>query len=462
MSLSQLSLPARSELKGLMISFGFFMYLLIAILFIGRGGLGILIEFPFVLLLILPYLVLSLYSPVAGLSIFVIYTLSGLKGISPSYGDFLSLSILMEMSVLISLILRIFSQKRLPRLSDRLSKLLLLFIGLYFMSLILRGGGETEGGTTYKSFILMLLIYAFIVFFVDTIPRYISFLRSFIVLSYLLFFISVMQVISFGIDPLRYRTLAESSYFGSSVDVNGLTALILMMMPLVYYLAGNDKSRFWKTAALFCFPLMLVNVILLFSRNGFVSLVVVLFLLLYKGKMNLKTIGILMVVVLIFTMVPGYYWSRMSTIPSLQVASGLRMKLTYIQDAVVVIAANPIFGVGVGRSELSVHNTIVQVGKDLGIPAMALFLFLIYSFYRKMQALGTYPLPEQEPDLKKLSWVFIVSLVAYLFGGLSISIPLFIPFIVLVALASIVIRIVESRDSGDTESVSVSPQILSV
>jgi len=420
--------------KRILLEFGYFLYFFILNFIIIKESFNALIKFPLVLILIIPYFLLTLINPVAGISVFIVYHLIGLKALSPSYGTFLSLSILAELCLVASLFIKIISTRKFPSLKDSQSILLFLFIASYLISSFFRGNlFNVEGGGILKGLILMLFIYILIVYFINSRHRLLLFFRSFILLGLIWFAISIIHILKHEIGPIYLRTGIDTGYFGTVLGLNILSTSILMILPIIYYQLSHEKIVFWKVLSFICFPLVIFTVMLTFSRNGFICLVIVLFLIFNKGKISFKTWSLVLIVVLMFIMVPSFYWSRMATITSLRIESGLRMKIGYFLEGINIIRTHPVIGVGYGNS-FTIHNTILQVGADLGLPVLLLFLSIIFIALKDLKMIGLSLSKDKLYDLSELPWMLIISLIAYIIGGLTISIPLFLPFIIILAI----------------------------
>lgn len=419
--------------KKTIVEINYVIYFLILNYVVIKSSFNALIEFPTVLLLVIPFFLLSLKNPVAGISVFLIYQLTGLKRLSPTYG-FLSLSILGEICILASFIIAIIITKRTPNLKDRLSLLVFSLVGAYTISGFFRGHlFSGAGGGMIKGLILKVLIFVLLIYFLDSYSNFLTLFRSFILLGFIWAAISFTQFILYGLEPLYMRTASDSVFFDGTGGPNNLTASILMIIPIVYYQVLSEKNGFWRALAIVCLPLMILNVMLLFSRNGFICLSVLLFLIVTKGRLSSKTWFLLLCVIIFFALVPSTYWNRISTVTSMQVESGLRMKIGYIQQGLNTLLRNPLFGVGRGNF-FTVHNTILQVGIDLGILLIGVFLSIIYTALKSMRQLErTFEKSVHRREIATLSWMLFLSMVAYIISGLSISIQLFLPLFIVLA-----------------------------
>ena len=410
------------------------LYFMVLSALIFSGGLGSLIRFPSVLLLIIPFLLLTLRSPVAGLAVFTLYHLTQLKSLAPSYGEFLSLSILAEMCLFIALASRFFLTRSWPGFKGALPTLVSLYLGIYIAVAIWRSSPSPgEEGGPLKQFILLLFLFVCFIVFVDSWEKLLPMLRSLLLLSLFWFGAAAFHVLRFGAEALYLRTSIEQGYLERLIDVNALAVSVLMIMPLIYFLLFLPQSGLWRFLAAAGLLLSVFTVILTFSRNGFVGLSVVLVLLFYERKRSPQILALLLIIILIILIVPGSYWTRITTITSLEAQSGLRLKLSHVARGVAVIVSHPILGLGLGRLGYSVHNTALQVAVEAGLPALFVFLGILYYAFMELKRAQRF-LSENAPEMSRLPRMLLISLIAFLIGGLTISIHHLFLFIVILGL----------------------------
>jgi O-antigen ligase len=96
-------------------------------------------------------------------------------------------------------------------------------------------------------------------------------------------------------------------------------------------------------------------------------------------------------VVMFFALAPGSYGSRLSTIFNIggDLTGSASQRNQVLKRSILVTLRYPLFGVGLGNfhyksfQELGTHNAYTQVGSEMGIPAMILYImFLVYPYKR--------------------------------------------------------------------------------
>jgi O-antigen ligase len=192
----------------------------------------------------------------------------------------------------------------------------------------------------------------------------------------------------------------------STYDPNDLAFVMVCALPIAVALfpIARGLLRFALPAVV---VLALMTIIMTQSRGGFVSLLVVGPLLLVKipSRNPFLKVGIVVAGVLVFALfAPTSYWDRISTIwgsedrPKLSdqyLEGGLATaRLEVWKTGFRFMLENPIAGVGIGSFQFAEgmthkggpwfapHNSFLQMGAELGVAGLALFLFILYRAVR--------------------------------------------------------------------------------
>jgi len=175
---------------------------------------------------------------------------------------------------------------------------------------------------------------------------------------------------------------------------NDLALHLVTMVPIAVGLAMAKAGMLRKFVYIGAACLMVAAIVVTFSRGGFLGLVAVSFFLVLKlgRKQRFPTMaGFFLAVVLFFALAPGGYGSRLSTIFNISgdlTGSGSQRNQV-LKRSILVTLRYPLFGVGLGNfhyksfQELGTHNAYTQVGSEMGIPAMIMYImFLVYPYKR--------------------------------------------------------------------------------
>lgn len=234
-----------------------------------------------------------------------------------------------------------------------------------------------------------------------------------IYLYLLIFFIALLHAIRSEMDMKFVLGTALASFFimtffavsgheggrisaTSTYDANDFASLLVCAIPLIFYLAQTQKalSKFLS----YCFlGMALIAVIYTGSRGGFVGLAVVLLVIFLKERRHmLRTLFLVTVVAIIgFNFADHEYLDRIRSIADPNDynyhAEGGRLETW--KRGLGFMLDNPLLGVGIGQYSTAdglsaggregwkwstAHNSYIQIGAELGIGGLLLFLGLLF------------------------------------------------------------------------------------
>ena len=181
--------------------------------------------------------------------------------------------------------------------------------------------------------------------------------------------------------------------FGNS---NDLALHLVTMVPLAIGFAFATKRTLRRLLYIACAALFVGAIVVTFSRGGFLGLFVASLVLVRKiGRKNktLSTGALVAALLLLLTLAPATYSSRLGTIfSSASDATGSSSQRTEIlKRSIWVTLRYPLFGVGVGNfhyksvQELVTHNAYTQVSAEMGIPALVVYIMLMVYPLRRLR-----------------------------------------------------------------------------
>jgi putative inorganic carbon (hco3(-)) transporter len=255
-----------------------------------------------------------------------------------------------------------------------------------------------EAWTTFNDLLIKaLLIFIVIVNVVRTKRRlYLLILLSMVVSLYLSFYaIQDYRAGNFGLGNLDNSTLRIMGRInGLFNNPNDLALHLITIAPIAVGLAFAKQGLLRKFVYIGSALLMVGAIIITFSRGGFLALVAVSFFLMRKlgrNQRGMATAGFVLAMVIFFAVAPGNYGSRLSTIFDIgsDITGSASQRNEILKRSIWVTLRYPLFGVGLGNfhyksfQELGTHNAYTQVGSEMGIPAMVIYImFLIYPYKR--------------------------------------------------------------------------------
>ncbi len=234
----------------------------------------------------------------------------------------------------------------------------------------------------------------------------------------------------------------------ATYDSNDIAFVMVCGFPLgaMWFLRGRGPGRY--VAGLIA-ALAVVAVLLTRSRGGLVGLCIVMGLLLVRASSRQRlsaAVVVLACVLILGAFGSSGYWDRMATIwgggdrPTTASdgydASGVwGARWPVWQAALQLILEHPIIGVGPGVFEVAeglshggagkwstAQNAFLQIGAELGIPGLALFVFLLYRAVKNCRRVTR--LARQRPELAMEAWLarsVELSLYGFIVAGFSLS-----------------------------------------
>ncbi|MBI2862261.1 MAG: O-antigen ligase family protein [Chloroflexi bacterium] len=216
-----------------------------------------------------------------------------------------------------------------------------------------------------------------------------------------------------GTDILRATgTAVDPNVLGAMLAVAGLVALTQFLAPKPVF------SRGTLTAAS---GLILVALLLTFSRSSWLGLISGLFFIAAVRDRRLWILFVLIGAALAFQLIPGterYVGHLISGLLAQDKAAAMR--LGEYKDALLVISQNPWFGVGFGEAPsksvyVGVSSIYLQMAEYIGLVGLAAFLAIIAQLFgRLLASLKTVG----DPELRALILSFGTAVAGVLVIGL--------------------------------------------
>jgi O-antigen ligase len=218
-------------------------------------------------------------------------------------------------------------------------------------------------------------------------------------------------------DLVRERV---QGYVGAlTSNPNDVALTLNIIIPLAVGLALASPRRGQRIALAAAIALGAAGVVVTFSRAGFIFLTATL--LLYLGRLKKGRTGIVLLLLLLVVLMLNVdgFMARIGTIGDVKSESSARERWETTGKAIDLIVRHPLLGVGIGQSMIAlnevggprwrhIHNVYLEIAADLGIPALLVYLMLLY---RAIRSVGE----------AKRAWSARGSDLHYLAQGLEIS-----------------------------------------
>jgi len=255
---------------------------------------------------------------------------------------------------------------------------------------------QTSIDTLSDSFFKVVTIFVLMLNLIDTRARLRSFMK-------LLIFCGVFVAASAVLNYFRGATALNNSgelvriagygTFFSNPNELAMTVNLIMPFAVVFGLTSRGIKRlaFFLMAALLAFA-----VVVSFSRGGFLGLVAIGGVLMWKagrGKRLVTILAGLLIAGAFVVSMPSGYGDRIFTIlhNSEDKTNSAQERQQLLARGLDVIVHHPIIGVGVGNygiysiRQLVAHNSYIEVAAELGLAGFAAYLVLIFAPLRKLK-----------------------------------------------------------------------------
>ena len=213
------------------------------------------------------------------------------------------------------------------------------------------------------------------------------------------------------------------SFFGGNFLGGFYLIILLLLISLLIYYKDSPAKR---VLIGFMISFIIFNLITSFNRATFISVVVsILFFAFIKNKKVFATI--LTCSVILFSVYPKLIQS-ITNIYSLAQYEGVPTRIPIAMDALNIMIKHPVFGIGFDRygphSHIwplllgeklggytgSAHNDYLQMGVNLGIVGLGLFIWFLWSIWRETFSLYRFT---QSRFFKSITSAFLAIIVGF-------------------------------------------------
>jgi O-antigen ligase len=222
-------------------------------------------------------------------------------------------------------------------------------------------------------------------------------------------FIAITLVLCSGPLALTViRNFVTGRYLGDSRRIygypnslgnpNDIAFMLNLIMPLGIAIFLSLKTPAVRFLCVMVLGINVVGVILTFSRSGFLGLaamnVACIFKLVRRSEDRRWAFAVIALALVMAPLLPASYLNRLSTIGNIQADSTGSAQARWADNVVGVqfVLRHPIVGAGAGMNMFAlnemrgakwveIHNVYLEHAVDLGIPGLALFLFLLFGTF---------------------------------------------------------------------------------
>lgn len=276
----------------------------------------------------------------------------------------------------------------------------------------------------------------------------------------------------FRVDESNWRLAHLYNY-----DANDFATLAVSAMPLGLYFALSARSLLVRGGAIGGLCALALGLVWSGSRGGFIALLVTVCFILFRFTtvaLRWRVAGLTIIVALVAATASDRYWTQMQTIVNPHEdynRTSEQGRIQTWQRGIGYMAAHPVLGVGANnfwfaegtisplarRQEYggavrwgAAHNTLVQVGAELGVPGLLFFIGFLGSIFASLRraarsASGLEPTASNSP---RLAQSLMAALVGFSVGAFFLSLAYAEMLYTLAALAVGLEKVTRYRQHG--------------
>lgn len=274
-------------------------------------------------------------------------------------------------------------------------KAILALTGIALLTMPIAKSPGTAAETFNDTFIKAVLMFIVMVNVVRTRRRLMGLLWLSLAIGGYLSFISLRMFVTGQFNTEGYRVMVEvGGLFGNP---NDMALHLVTMTPLALTLGIAARRKSLKFIYFMITGLMVAANTVTYSRGGFLGLLAVTGVLLWKlGRANRTAVFAVALagLALFILLAPGNYGQRILSIfnPSLDAVGSSNQRRELLFRSILVTLRNP-WGIGIGNfpivgiQNLQTHNAFTQISSELGFAGLGAYLLLMLSPLRKLLAM---------------------------------------------------------------------------
>ena len=261
-------------------------------------------------------------------------------------------------------------------------------------------------------------------------------------------------------------TMEEGRASGVFNDPNEMSAMMVAIFPLAYYLFRHSRKKYLKNIYIISLAALALAIFSSVSRGGLLGLLLVGF---YIAKKNMKTITTPLVIggaVLLFSVFAKDLFMERQTISTsrsggVKVESSAMARIQHINNGFLLMLKNPVWGVSPRgtidalRSQLGsrkpqwIHNTLMSVMAEYGLLGFAVYIAMYVVALRSIRRMAAHT----DEFYRDLAYYLRAGLLGYMLCALFLSIPLEVMLLTTVALPAVLDKISQIEKQDDISPV---------
>jgi probable O-glycosylation ligase (exosortase A-associated) len=220
-------------------------------------------------------------------------------------------------------------------------------------------------------------------------------------------------------------------------DNNDVALAMNMALPLLFYLGGNESNRWLRRLLRVMFVFTIIAIIFTYSRGGFLGLIAVLLILLFRSRRKmLGFVALAAALGLAVEFIPQQYVSRISTIENYEEDTSAMGRISAWKFSINVALARPLVGGGfrvagpdtyrryqpTALRPVDAHSIYFEVLGEQGFIGLILFVAILILTFRSCS--GILRVAARLPDaawMRPYAQMLQGGVLAYMVSGLFLS-----------------------------------------
>jgi putative inorganic carbon (HCO3(-)) transporter len=209
---------------------------------------------------------------------------------------------------------------------------------------------------------------------------------------------------------------------------NDMALHLVMMIPIAAAFFLTSRHLLGKVIYPICVAMMIAGIVASFSRGGFLALICATAFMIWRLARRHRAIFLTVAILLASAFValaPGDYQTRIATTGD----SSSIQRQNDLKRSIVVLIHHPVFGVGINNYVLfsntdhATHNAYTQIGAEIGVPAMLVYLMFLFGSLKPLRKIGQETsLKDPKSRYRYLAAGFEASLVGYMVASFFASV----------------------------------------
>ena len=271
---------------------------------------------------------------------------------------------------------------------------LLLLLSLLGILSVVLSIDRLEAWNTFVVFIKIVIMFIVMVNVVRTEGR----LKGLLLLSLLVsLVISVGAINDFRMGRLKLGGVRIGGVLaGLFENPNDMALHLVTMIPIALAMMLGSRGPVRKTFYVVCALLMFGAVIVSFSRGGFLGLAAAAVVMAWKLRKRSRAgvFGVSLAALILFVVfLPSGYTNRLESMYNRDLDTGsVASRQDLLFRSLHVAARHPLLGIGMGNfhyvsiHEQVSHNAYTQIGAEIGLVAMTIYILFMIAPLKRMRA----------------------------------------------------------------------------